>query len=141
MNTGKTFLNLIKKHFWKTNKLHKIFNRNTVKISYSSMSNILLIILGHNKNLLNPTVTQYDCNCRIREDCPLQNQCLTPNIIYRADVHCEANKDYKFYFGVAKTPFKERFQNHNSDFNHKQCIKSTDAQRCRDTTHHQLVSS
>ena len=33
-NIGKTFLNLIKnKHFPKTNKLQKIFNRNTVKIS------------------------------------------------------------------------------------------------------------
>ena len=51
---------------------------------------------------------------------PLQNQCLSTNITYKADVHCEANKDYKFYFGVAKTPFKER------DFNHKQYIKSTE---------------
>ena len=34
-NIGKTFLNLMKKHFPKTNKLHKIFNKNTVKISYS----------------------------------------------------------------------------------------------------------
>ena len=68
------------------------------------MSNISSIISGHNKNLLNPTVTQYGCNCRIREDCPFQNQCLTPNIIYRADVYCEAKKDYKFYFGVAQTP-------------------------------------
>ena len=65
------------------------------------------IISGHHKNLLNPNVTQYGCNCRIREDCPLQNQCLTPNIIYRVDVHCEANKDHKFYFGVVQTPFKE----------------------------------
>ena len=51
------------------------------------MSNVLSIISGHNKNLLNPVVTQ------IRENCPLQNQFLTPNIIYRADVYCEANKD------------------------------------------------
>ena len=90
------------------------------------MSNISSIILGYNKNLLNPTVTQYGCNCRIREDCPVQNQCLTPSIIYRADVYCEANKDHKFYFGVAQTPFKERFQNHNRDFNHKQYISCTE---------------
>ena len=56
------------------------------------------IISGHHKNLLNPNVTQYGCNCRIREDCPLQNQCLTPNI----------------------------FRNHNRDFNHEQYIKSTE---------------
>ena len=85
--------------------------------------NNISIISGHNKTLLNLNNTQYGCNCRIREDCPLQNQCLTPNIIYRADVHCEANKDHKFYFGVAQTPFKERFQSHNRDFNHKQYIK------------------
>ena len=90
------------------------------------MSKISSIISGHNKNLLNPTVTQYGCNCRIREDCPFQNQCLTPNIIYRAHVYCEAKKDYKFYFGVAQTPFKERFRNHNRDFNHKQYINCTE---------------
>ena len=56
-NIGKTFLNLIKKHLSKTNKLHKIFNKNIVKISYSCMSNISSINLGHNKNLLNPIVT------------------------------------------------------------------------------------
>ena len=56
-NIGKTFFNLIKKDFAKTNKLHRIFDRNTVKISYSCMSNISSIISGHNKNLLNLTVT------------------------------------------------------------------------------------
>ena len=90
------------------------------------MSNISSITSGHNKNLLNPNVPQYGCNCRIREDCSLQNQCLTPNIIYRADFHCQANKDHNFYFGVAQTPFKERFRNHNRDFNYEQYIKSTE---------------
>ena len=130
MNIGNTFLNLKRKYFPKLNELHQIFNKNTVKISYSCMSNISSIMSGHNKNLLNPTAIQYGCNYRIREDCPFQNQCLTPNVIYRADVHCKANKDHKFYFRVAKTPFKERFQNHNRDFNHKQYIKSTNTSGC-----------
>ena len=84
------------------------------------MNNKSPIIPGRNKNLLNPNGTQYGWNCRIREDFPLQNQCLTPNIIYRANVHCKASKDHKFYFGVAQTLFKERFRNHNRDFNHEQ---------------------
>ena len=84
------------------------------------MSNIPSIISGHNKNLLNPTITQYGCNCRIREDCPLQNQWLTPDIICRADAHCEENNDHKFYFGVTKTLVKKRFRNHNRDFNQEQ---------------------
>ena len=37
-NIGKTFLKLIDKHFPKINKFHKIFNRNNVKVSYSSES-------------------------------------------------------------------------------------------------------
>ena len=89
------------------------------------MSNMSSIISGHNKNLLNPNVTQYGCNCQLREDCPLSNQFLKPNIIYRADTHCEANKAYKFYFGVSQTPFQERFRNYNRNFNHEQYIKST----------------
>ena len=40
----------IKTHFPKTNKVHKIFDKNTVKISYSCMNSISSIISGHNKN-------------------------------------------------------------------------------------------
>ena len=39
-NIGKTCLNMMKNHFPKTNKLSKIFNKNTVKISYGCMSNV-----------------------------------------------------------------------------------------------------
>ena len=92
------------------------------------MGNISWIILGRNKNLLNPTVTQYGRNCRIRENWPLQNQCLIPNIIYRADAR--QKKDYKFYFRVAQTRFKERFHYHYRFFNHNQYIKSTELSKC-----------
>ena len=37
---GKFFLQLIKKHFPKEHKFHKIFNKNSLKLSYSCMSNI-----------------------------------------------------------------------------------------------------
>ena len=40
----------IKTHFPKTNKLHKIFDKNTVKISYSCINSTSSIISGHNKN-------------------------------------------------------------------------------------------
>ena len=88
-------LNLIKKHFLKTNKFRKIFIKSTVKTS--CIKSIFSIVSRQSKNLLNPTVTQNGCNCRIREDCPLQNQCLKQNIIYRADVRCEPSNYYKFY--------------------------------------------
>ena len=37
---SKTFLKLVKKHFPCNNSFHEIFNKNTIKISYSSMKNI-----------------------------------------------------------------------------------------------------
>ena len=51
-NIGRTFLNLLDTHFPKDNKLHKIFNRNNVKISYSCMDNMTNIINTHNKLVL-----------------------------------------------------------------------------------------
>ena len=52
-NVGKRFLNLLDKHFPPNNQLHKIFNRNTVKVSYSCTPNVGSIIKSHNKNLTN----------------------------------------------------------------------------------------
>ncbi len=51
-NVGRTFLNLIDKHFPASNPLHKIFNRNNVKVSYSYMENIKSTISSHNHKLL-----------------------------------------------------------------------------------------
>ena len=46
---GKQFLHLIDKYFPKHNKLHNIFNHNTIKVSYSCMDNVGKIINAHNK--------------------------------------------------------------------------------------------
>ena len=51
-NIGKTFLKLIDKHFPKTNKFCKIFNRNNVKVSYSCLPNFANIIKSHNNRIL-----------------------------------------------------------------------------------------
>ena len=53
-NIGKTFLSLLRKHFPKGSALNKIFNKNTVKVSYSCMGNIASVITAHNKNILQP---------------------------------------------------------------------------------------
>ena len=44
-NVAKQFLNLINQHFPKSNKLHAIFNRNTVKVSYSCTQNMSKYLL------------------------------------------------------------------------------------------------
>ena len=50
-NIGKLFLRLINKHFPPTHKYRKIFNRNTIKISYSCMPKIKSKISTHNKRI------------------------------------------------------------------------------------------
>ena len=72
--------------------MHKIFNRNTVKISYSCMKNIGSIISAHNQNILNPIAISYECNCRMKSSYPFNGECLTPKMIYRADVDTPFNR-------------------------------------------------
>ena len=54
-NIGKTFLKLVKKHFPRGHKLYKIFNRNTLKLSYSCMTSISSVIKQHNYKVLSTT--------------------------------------------------------------------------------------
>ena len=55
---GKTFLKLIDKYFPKTNKFHKIFNRNNVKVSYSCLPNFASMIKSHNNRILSEEKTK-----------------------------------------------------------------------------------
>ena len=69
----KYFLNLLEKNFSRNHRLHKIFNRNRVKVSYSCTKNMKTKINNHNKNILGkkPSIDTSTCNCRKKEDCPL----------------------------------------------------------------------
>ena len=76
---GHKFLSLIDKHFPKDHSLRKIFNRNTIKISYSCMNNTKQVIDNHNKRILHSSHSPYTkdnkdgmetnktCNCRQKE--------------------------------------------------------------------------
>ena len=55
-NVGKEFLRLISKHFPPNHRLHKIINRNNVKISYCCMPNVKSIISSHNRKLLDSNI-------------------------------------------------------------------------------------
>ena len=118
-NIGRLFLNLIKKHFPVGNRLSKIFNKNTLKLSYSCMPNMRSIISRHNKALLKPQQLQainHDCNCRNRDKCPLSGKCLEQAIIYKAIVN--SNNEKKQYIGLTENTFKIRYGNHKSSLTH-----------------------
>ena len=79
MNIGKILFELLPKHFHKMNKLYKIFNRNTVKISYNCMRNMGFIISAHNQCLLTLNDSSFRCNCRNKSNCPLEDiKCYLP---------------------------------------------------------------
>ena len=46
-NVGKRFLQLLRHHFPPSNKSHKIFNKNKVKVSYCCTQNVASIIKSH----------------------------------------------------------------------------------------------
>ena len=82
-NVGKIFLKLVKRHFPKENPLHKIFNKNMLKVSYSCMGNIASVLSAHNKSILYPKKSEFGCSCRSKTDCPLDNKFLTPKLFTR----------------------------------------------------------
>ena len=55
-NIARSFLKLVDTHFPIGSKLHKIFNRNTVKVSYSCMSNVKSITTSHNTRIIRKSV-------------------------------------------------------------------------------------
>ena len=98
-NVAKTFLQLVTKHFPRTHKLQKIFNSNTVKVSYSCMNNMSNIIKGHNKKVISKPHDQIPkCNCRRKTQCPMERNCQVNNIIYKCDITRPLPK--KVYLGL-----------------------------------------
>ena len=92
-NVAGDFLKLIDKHFPKTSPLHKIFNRNTIKVSCSCMYyNVKSVISRRNKRVLRETKSAREstkdkqCNCRNVNECPLNQVCLTKDLVYQAEV-------------------------------------------------------
>ena len=116
---GAKFLSLVRKHFPPGSPLHKIFNLQTLKVSYSTLPNMESLISSHNKKVIaaaqeTQEPTSYGCNCLPSvEKCPLDGECKTPSLVYRADVEAEGTTRY--YVGQTQRTFKQRLYIHNSD--------------------------
>ena len=120
-NIGKKFLNLIDKCFPPDHHLHKLLNRNTLKLSYSTMPNMKQIITSHNKSVINkkpPEVSKPNCNCRNKSTCPLDGQCLTSGVIYQATVTRQDTQKTETYIGLTENTFKIRYNAHTNSFRH-----------------------
>ena len=113
---GKQFLNIIDKCFPPENKLHKIFNRNKLKLSYRTMNNLGSIISKHNKQILNQDRVEVvpPCNCdkwpiQGYTGCPLENQqCKKEAVIYNCKVSSEGGTET--YTGLTGGSIKTRMK-------------------------------
>ena len=111
---SKIFLKFVKQHFPRNNSFHKIFNKNTIKISYSFMRNLSSIIASYNKSILSPKAKEYGCNCRNKE-----------SLIYEATVVNNSDDEKRVYFGASAITFKDWYRNDTRDFNHERYSKCT----------------
>ena len=75
---GQEFFKLIRKHFPRNHSLGKIFNLNTIKISYSLMKNMKNFIKQRNTTVLKNQEhsDKGSCSCRVQDNCPLDGKCL-----------------------------------------------------------------
>ena len=134
---GKKFLEIVDKHFKDKRKdgLHKIFNRHTLKLSYSCTQNVKSIIKSHNKKVLNEHNSQSQpdntktCNCRKKNDCPLNGDCLQNSVVYKATVKAEGTEE-KTYIGSTERSFKRRYYEHTSDIKNKSARNNTALSAC-----------
>ena len=137
-NIRHKFLSLIDKHFPKDHSLRKIFNRNTIKISYSCMNNTKQVIDNHNKRILHSSHSSYTkdnkdgtrtnktCNCRQKNNCSLNGNCLQSSVVYQATVTRNDNNTSETYIGLTETDFKTRHRNHTASFRHAKHKNSTE---------------
>ena len=61
---------------------------------------------------------QRTCNCLNKGTCPLEQKCLTTNIVYKAKVVTSNNQSYQEedYFCSCETTIKKLFSNHKKSF-------------------------
>ena len=105
------FLQIFDKHFPKSHKFHKLFNRSNLKVSYRSRSNIASIINSHNKKTLRKekiASAKPHCNCRAKESCPLNGDCLKSVAVYGCKItSSDTVEDSPHYIGLTENTFKD----------------------------------
>ena len=92
---------------------------------YLSSKEVFVIIASLSRRSIQPNSNNHGCNCRNRAKCPLNNKCLTTNIVYKTVVSAPSKPDKK-YFSIAETSFKDCFRIHTRDFRTKRYVNSTE---------------
>ena len=101
-------------------QLHKFFNRNNVKVSYSSLPNFKSVINGHNRNILTEQEKPSPWNCRNKASSPLNWTCQHKNLSYSCKASTpDIKQNHPHYIGLTEHTFKERRHKHNNVFKYE----------------------
>ena len=111
------------RNFSTTNKLWKIFNRNTIKTSMDDMHRIMR---KHNHKVMNnsDTTAHSLSNCGFRNNGLLEGKGTTKNVVYQATANTRCKFDVA-YIGTTEKHWKQRFYNNKSSFQNKIYTYST----------------
>ena len=114
---------MLDRYFLKSHKLHKIFNRNNIKISYNSLPNFASIINWHNKKIINNNIQKTSaptCNSRSKTSCPVNGDCLQSSLVYicKADIP-NIIENHTHYIGLTENTFKDQFSSTKTHSNMK----------------------
>ena len=132
-NIGESFLRLVDKHFKGDGFLGYHFNRQKVKISYSTMPNMKRIITGHNRRMTDPEEGLKLENCDRKGNCKDQcfeegGKCQSRCTVYQASLQYEEPHSSipaikipvsKIYTGLSGNKLWERYNHHHWTFSNQ----------------------
>ena len=83
------------------------------------------LIQNHNANLPSTAPARW-CSCHQKSECPINNECLSESVIYKAAVLQSPSEISEYYCGNWEKTFKERYNHYTATFRSKSQQKSTE---------------
>ena len=102
----------IRKHIHRKHPYKKIFNTNTIKLSYSCTPNVKKMIKLYDSSIINSGTKDSR-----KDNFPLYGKCLVKCIAYRARV--STRNQATTHFGPTESDSKGRYNNHTLSFRSK----------------------
>jgi hypothetical protein len=122
-NISKEFNRIVREHFPRNTLCGRLFNKNTLKVSYSCTKNIKAIISAHNKKVLSEAKGEVGqvrtCNCKQGVgQCPAGGVCMVEGVVYEVTATAPG-VETKNYVGAAANSLKSRITSHTKDFKNR----------------------
>ncbi len=123
MNNTKQIINIHNKRIIDSQQQD---NNITANNNNNNSNNHINNINNNNNNTTSTTKDNKTCNCRRKDTCPLNGNCLQKSVIYQATVTRQDNNTTESYVGLTENEFKTRYRNHTSSFRHTKHRHSTE---------------